>query len=91
MPLYLVITSNENADLSQVIDEGFPRQQDREKVIDGVWIVRSKHLTSSDVAKDLKFDLEHSDRSGIVAPLKSYSGIGPGSLVEKLKAWETEE
>ena len=61
---------------------------DSARVMPGVWFVRSKMTTSSEVADKLNFE---KGESKVIVTADFYSGTAPGEVVEKLKTWKDEE
>ena len=84
MNIYVVIAQREPLD--DRIDSNF-EESDRCKLRDGVWMVRSPRLTSSEVAGDLGIK---PDLVGIVVKAANYDGRAHREIVQKLSAWESE-
>lgn len=82
MNVYVVIS--QSRPLEQLIDSNF-EESDRCKLRDGVWMVRSSRLTSSEIVEDLRIK---PDLSGIVIKAANYDGRAPREIVQKLSAWE---
>ena len=83
MPICVVIAAGESLDAEV---QGLFPDQDRCRAGPGVWFVRSRRLTSSEVAGDL--GIKMGKRNGIVVTAKHYDGVAARGLVEKLSVWE---
>lgn len=83
MPIYVVIATGQPLDAEV---EALFTEQDRCQAMPGVWFVRSRRLTSSEVVNDLGIKL--GKRNGVVVTAKHYDGVTGRDLVEKLSAWE---
>ena len=76
MLIYVVIASN--------FTPNFP-EQDRCEIQPGIWLVRSDHLTSAEIAKSLNFGTE---MPGIVIGVKNLGGFAESRIVDKISEWE---
>ena len=84
MNVYVVIA--QSVPLDEFIESNFD-ESDRCRVRDGVWMVRSSHLTSSEVVSDLGIK---TNLSGIVIKAANYDGRASREIVQKLSAREKE-
>ena len=84
MNVYAVIA--QDAPLDELVESNF-EDSDRCKLRDGVWMVRSSRLTSSEVVGDLGIK---PDLVGIVVKAANYDGRAHREIVQKLAAWERE-
>ena len=84
MNIYVVIEQREPLDA--LIGSNF-EDSDRCKLRDGVWMVRSSRLTSSEVVGDLGIK---PNLVGIVVKAANYDGRAQRDIVQKLSAWESE-
>lgn len=61
-------------------------ENNRYRLDNGVWFIRSNLDTSSEVAKALGID--PTNKGGIVVATSRYDGVADRGLVEKLTVWE---
>ena len=84
MNVFVVIAQEEPLD--DHVDSNF-EEPDRCRLRDGVWMVRSSRLTSSEVVADLGIK---PDLVGIVVKAANYDGRASREIVQKLSAWDSE-
>ena len=85
MKIFLVALDPEKE--IETINEFF-EPADSARVMPGVWFVRSKMTTSSEVADKLNVG---KGETKVIVTADFYSGTAPGEVVEKLKIWKDEE
>ena len=82
MPIYAVIDpEGHSIPVEDLVDE-----QDRCAVANGVWFVRSDHVTGRDVAKALGID---ATKTGIVVSTNNFAGFAHSAIADKISEWES--